>query len=198
MNKLRNLLVPVGIVVVGGLSLFLALPKPDTTRAELVDAGILEHCDPAHLECQVRNHCRELPDGGLRPRYGTVEAKGYLCQRQGMDALVVRWPRNAQRECYELVGDDACRFVSDAGTCSDSAVCNDASGTPVRQATDRCACRNNDAGPCRVPNPDGGTALMIPLGVTVSAPFAGAGCVRKPCDVFDGEQGQDWPEACPR
>jgi hypothetical protein len=198
MNKLKALLVPVAIITVGGLSLLIAYPRQGTTRGELLDAGIEEACDVAHLECQVRNHCRSLPDGGQRPRYGTVEVKGYLCQRQGIDALVVRWPRNAQRECYELIGDNACRFVTDAGTCTDPSVCDDSNGTPVRQATDRCACRRPDAGQCRTPNPDGGTPLQTPLGVTIQPPFGGAGCVAKPCDEFEGEQGESWPEACPR
>lgn len=200
--KLRALLLLVGTLGVGGVTYFVAVPRVTTSRAELLDAGVNQFCDPAHLECQVRVHCRGLPDGGLRPRYGTVEVKGYLCNRDsGTDVLILRWPRDGGNDCYEPVGpsEDACTFVEPPGTCADNSVCDDSNGgTPIRAAQDRCACRQPDAGLCRTPNPDGGVALQIPLGATVAAPFAGAGCVRKVCAEVNGEQGQSWPQECPQ
>jgi hypothetical protein len=201
--RLRNLLTVVGVVVIGGATAYLVVtPKPGINRAELLDAGIADHCRPAHIEAQVRINdvCRDLPDGGMRRRFATVETKGYLCDRDaGPDAIVIRWPRQQGEDCFELLSETAVRIIGDAGACVDSAVCDDTSGPPTpRAGLDRCACRRPDAGPCRTPNPDGGTAINEGAGYTIFPPFVGAGCFRKPCHELDGYQGESWPSECPR
>lgn len=201
---LRQLLVPVGAVTLGGVALFLAVPRAGVTRADLVDAGALGMCRVAHLECQVRiaTACRTLTDGGTLPRYATLGLPGLYCGGDGgLAALILRPPRAGGASCFEVVGppDTACVLAESPGNCTDSTVCADDGGTQLGYAAvaNRCACWNPDAGVCRVPNDDGGAPVLAPQGSTFGPPFAGAGCVRKVCQEVAGEQGQSWPTECP-
>lgn len=210
--KLRALLAVVGTLIIGGTGYLVVRPLPGVTRADLVDAGVLGFCDPALVECQVRsNPLCPLPDGGPRPRYGTLRTKALVCDRDaGAPALLFRWPKANGTECFEIAGDpsDVCT-VLEVGTCSDGTLCpEDSSGEqPVRAVLGKCACRAA-AGVCRVPLLDGGTpadkALWTgtntrpaPSGVTFPPPFAGPGCVEKVCSILNGDQGSDWPDTCP-
>lgn len=197
--KLSALLGFAGIVVVGGVGYLIAAPTGN--RAALLDAGITSDCRPAQVDCQVRNNCRELADGGMRRRYGRVTTKAFVCPgpvNGGPDVLVFRWPKRARQACLETYGESPCSFVEPVGTCSDSEVCDeDPSGEqPTKAALERCACRDPLQGDCRARLPDGGT-YSIPLGIMTAAPFVGAGCVRGPCEVVGGEQEMALPTICP-
>jgi hypothetical protein len=197
--RLRALLVATGVLIVGGTAYITARPGPGVTRADLLDAGIAEDCDKVLIACQVRNHCRHLPDGGTARRYGTVRGAGYLCQRAGADVLISRWPKgDAGEDCYEMAGDSACRILQAPGTCDDAEVCADTgeAQTPVAVALDQCFCRNADAGACRRVLPDGGLGANLPRNVTYAGDVAGAGCVRKVCSEAAGEWGESMPTVC--
>ncbi len=57
----------------------------------------------------------------------------------------------------------------------------------------RCACSSGSG--CTVPNPDGGTRLDAPQGLSLSPGWSGEGCVLKPCVEVAGVS--SWPTACP-
>jgi hypothetical protein len=199
LRKLLPLLALTGGLTVGGVTYTVLTPRPGVTRAQLLDAGVADICSPVLVTCQVRvaQACRALPDGGQRPLYGTVSTQAMLCPQ---NSLLLRWPKAGGANCFELTGpsDTACEVVPN-GCADNPALCaEDPTGEQaVRVDVDRCACRNPAAGLCRYPNPDGGTALNVPLGVTWPAPFAGAGCVRKVCQELAGDQGSSWPAECP-
>lgn len=196
MSKLRSLLAVVGTLVLGGTSYLLVSPKEGVTRADLVDAGIAQVCEPALIECRVRSLCSG-------PRYRLVRTKAAVCDRQGADpVLVMRWPKQSGRPCFETVGDpsDACRLITAPGTCNDAALCAEAASgeQPVADRVDVCACRRA-TGVCEVQDGDGGWR-PAPLGNTLAAgTFRGAGCAPKYCGPeAQGEQGMSWDSAvCP-
>lgn len=220
--RLQRLIAAVGVVMLGGITYEVFRARPNAEWADFLDAGISDICASAHIECQVRNFCQDLPDGGRRPRYGTIELKGYVCPHvielpDGGDfdagsALLMRLPQAEQTftrrdggtysaiaDCFDVMGpvDSACRFVEDAGLCTDPTACDDTGGArPWKLAADRCVCWDPSAGPCRIRGLDGGPQ-QIPVGATEAAPALGTGCVRKPCTEAAGEQGQSWPSACP-
>ena len=198
--KLAALLVAFGSALIGGKSYRLAGMADGVRVADLRDAGLAAFCSPALLECQVRiaSDCRLRADGGLRPRYGTVEDTVFVCPAVGDDLVITNWPTytnelGRERPCFEPAGafESVCAFTDN---CDDGGTA--CQGGPHYSA-DRCACRGA-AGACRTPNPDGGTGIAQPFGVTIRAPFAGAGCVRKACEELQGDLGQSWPEGeCP-
>lgn len=201
MTKLIALLMSVGAVVISGSQFQVVEPRPGVTRAMLVDAGMQVACDPVLISCAVRVHaaCRALSDGGVLPKYLTVSRKSQLCPRNGTDVLIMQPKQVANNDCFEMTGPDACEVTG--------VDLNPAANEPAAIAvtTDRCACKGT--GVCRVPLLDGGTPAdagawtagntrVMPTGVTTSAPFAGAGCIPKPCAEIAGDQGQSWPAAC--
>ncbi len=201
-QRLAALLFATGTLVAGGVTYLVLSPRPGVTLEDLRDAGIDARCNPALVECdmRLREACRTKPDGGRRPRYLTVRMGGYLCERDaGYPILVKRLAR-----CLEPIDDSFCRVV-EADGCSDSEACgddvadsNDEDSSPqprFRAWLQSCACRTPGT-VCARANPDGGTAINIPLGVTWPYPVGGAGCVRKACVEVAGEQGQSWPDEC--
>jgi hypothetical protein len=202
--KLRNLLILVGggVLAIGTATYLIATPKQTTTRFELADAGITTDCSAVVVECQVRNRCQQLPDGGMQPRYGTLQTKAMKCPLPGRAeadfALVLRWPRQGGQDCFEVVGppETACAITDPQ--CTDATLCaEDPSGEqPVRQTQSRCACAQPDAGTCTVAAPGGGTRAA-PIGMTLRAPFNGPGCIRKSCEEAADEVGASWPAQCP-
>lgn len=200
-RRLAALLAVAGVAIVSGTTYLLARPERGVTMDMITDAGLLSDCTPMLMECQVRNQCTQLPDGGGRPRYGTVTTKVMKCPAPNPDApdvLIFRWPRRGGEECYEPVGDPKTACVVVDPNCADATLCaEDQSGEqPVRAAQDRCACWQPDAGPCSVKSPTGSN-VSARVGVTFAAPFAGPGCVRKSCDELAGENGGSWPAQCP-
>ncbi len=188
MNKLRALLAAMGVVVIGGIAYQLATPRAGVTRADFLDAGITQECDPVNVSCQVRNGCYPA-----LPRYGTISKLAFQCNRDGGQppVLIIPWPKNdAGTPCFVPVGQPELACLITGASFDDGGNLAD---TQLDQ--DRCACRPSDAGICRYQTPDGSTPLMV-IGNTYPPPFAGAGCVRKACDEVDGEQGQSMPAAC--
>lgn len=189
MRKLKALLAAVGLATIGGVAFLVVVPKEGVTRADLLDAGITEHCDPVVVTCAGRDLCRNVrADGGLSPRYRTIRALAYRCDRPGEQepALILR---TTQPECFEPLGGDTCEVVG--ATVDDG-------GTGVQAEPDRCACRQRGQ-MCRYPNPDGGLGIPMNLDQTYPPPFSqhvGAGCVRKACVEAAGEQGMSMPEEC--
>lgn len=184
-QKLKALLVASGMAVIGGVTFLVASPKPGVVRAELLDAGIDESCDPVEVSCQGRDLCQStLADGGLSRRYRTVKTQAWRCDRPGeLDPLlIIRWPKQGGRDCFEPIGsDDACRVTG--------ASFDDGGSPALAVDQDRCTCRARGQ-QCRRFNPDGGAGILIDFARTydsMSAPFVGAGCTRTPCEAAAGE-----------
>lgn len=187
MNKLRSLLAVVGMMSIGGVLYLLTQVKPGVTRADLLDAGIAQECDPVQVSCQVRQTC--FPN---QARYGTVQKLAFQCDRDGgVPVLIALWPKgDSGADCFEPVGPPDTACVVQGASFDDG---GDLTRTTADQ--DRCACRPTDGGVCRFQSPDGSTPLMH-FRETYRAPFAGAGCVRKSCEEFAGELGQSMPPEC--
>lgn len=190
-GHLLSLLVAVGVATIGGVTYSLFRPAPGVSLAELRDAGIDERCEQVLVEChgRVAPSCRDLPDGGRRPRYATIRTGAYVCERDGGNpALIYRFPR-----CFEPISEDYCEVLS---ACDDAQACGeDEDGPKWRPAQAPCACRIPGQ-MCRSPNPDGGLGIPMQLGVTYRPPWTGPGCQPKACVEVAGEQGQSWPDEC--
>jgi len=188
--KLKALLVTVGVLVAGGTLYTVNLPKPDTDRADLVDAGIAA-CDPVVVRVRARIPPPALrarladagldvpdmtrPDGGIRPRRFTqVTMRARLC---GNDLVL---PIQANGETgLEVFGE--AELLTDAGL-----------GPARPQVDEQCACRRR-GGVCRLRS-DGG---LVPFDTELQpGTFVGAGCVAKSCGEIAGEQGASMPEVC--
>lgn len=180
--RLRQLLMVVGSVgVLGSAGLvgyFVVGPRPGASNAELIDAGILE-APRAQMRCRVRveDECRDLPDGGRRPRYLTMRGEVAVLDRDGgRDAIVSRWVPRGAADCIERL---ACEFLEEDG-CTDETYCDGVLGGRVEQH--RGACARTDAGPCRIRMEDGGLRAA-PIGnVLPPGLWQGPGCFR----VFEG------------
>lgn len=188
-KKLIALLAVLGTATIGGVQYYLAGVKPGVTRAELLDAGIDDACDPVEISCQGRDLCQNMrADGGLSPRYRTVKMLAWQCVRPGnpTPVLVTRLPMQSGHDCFEPLGEDACQVVG--------ASFDDGGSPSVAVDVDRCACRERGK-ICRYQEADGGLTLMQ-FAQTYPSPFTGAGCVRKSCVEAMGEQGMSMPEEC--
>jgi hypothetical protein len=195
-SRLKQLLIPIGVIVVSGLTYLQLRAPPEVLPKDLENAG----CVPARIRCDVRMHC-----GG--PRYGLVETKAYLCPPLGAQdggrfvelssppSLVTRWPRSdAGVECFEPIND--CTFI-ETGECTDDEVCSGTGAlSKVRVEQNICACWQPDAGACSMLLPDGGPGKVAPAGATLPPGWVGPGCRRKPCFEVSGEPGS-WPAECP-
>lgn len=187
--KLRNALVALGVLVIGGTVYEVAKPKPGTGAAYLSDAGLFDF-PQARLRCPVRNLC---PSRGAR--YGTWET----CARdlRSVDAgLVLQWPTQPDGgDCIEVLG--PCEFTDDGGVGDDGFCAGDGgqgSRFPSAITADLCACAPDDG--CLVRLDDGGTG-PAPRGVTLAPNTWSGSCARKACIEVAGEQGQSWPQECP-
>lgn len=191
---LRNLLRLVGIVLVSGAPFVLYVLKDDATPADAIAAGIGPTTVPARLTCRVRikESCRDLPDGGLRPRYVNVGVKARKSKPDSGEDFVAFDLPNAWTGCLTPVGTpaEACQVLED-GVCTDATIC--AANAPPVPEVDACAC---SSGPTCLQS-DGGLAKQ---GITLAAgTWSGLGCVRKYCGPeIAGEQGQSWPPVCPQ
>lgn len=181
--KLRNMLVLLGFIsaAVGVITVY--TPKDDTTKGELLDAGV-----SSYVGVDVTCLASRLTDAGTREyktktvgaKYDSVTLSLILPPLQGG---AVEWYRP-----------DLCRKESTA---------NLAEGASA-DVPDECAC-SSGVGACNWRGPDGGGAVQaaptrqtLPVGN-----WSGAGCVRKPCGSVlsrDGGKPWDdsWPSGCPR
>ncbi len=193
MRRLRALLLPAGLVFVGGVAYLFARPEPGVTVADLLDAGIDEHCERVQFTAEVRDRCQNtLPDGGLSPRYRSVRDVAYVCQNDaGPPVLIPRWfTRPALRNCYAVVSEDSVQILGPTF---------DDGGQAVLPEPGRCACRARGQ-VCRWTGMDGGLQLMGFNNTyeAAQAPFVGPGCVRRNCvewDEGDGT-GHSMPREC--
>lgn len=180
--KLKSMLVLLGVVSVAGGAVQVYRLRPDVTRAEVLDAGIMTGGVRTTVAVEGR---RLLPDGGYQ--YGSGHVDGVW--RSGDRDLIIDPPNNV-----EVFRPDRPRRDDAAGQVT--------AGTMAARQDD-CGCRGA-SGSCLVPNPDGGANIPAPFGVTLErGQFGGAGCVRKVCDVvLTVVNGQvvdpTWPAGCPQ
>lgn len=206
MNRLRALLLTIGVLTVGGIVTRLVVVRPDATPEELQelrDFLTTEQFDPLSISCQGRDLCQSTrADGGLSPRYVTGRLFGGWLHRTlwerfpdggaadagTVSTLIARFPRRVNRDCFEPIGppDEACQVVG--------ATFDDGGSPGFDPEPSRCACRERGK-VCRYQLEDGGTPLMN-FAQTYYPPFAGAGCVRKVCAEAAGEVGQSMPTEC--
>ncbi len=194
-KKLAALLVAAGVVTIGGVQYLVANIKPTTTRADLLDAGITDECDPVDISCQVQDLCQNVKaDGGLTARVRTVRVLAYQCARPGntVPVLIPVWPKSGGQDCYRPVGpeDTACTVTG--------ASYYDGGNPSVLDDLDRCVCRARGQ-MCRRFNGDGGVGIPLDFARTydsMQAPYTGAGCTRTPCEGMSGEHDQVLNEDC--
>lgn len=196
---LRNMFLVVGVALTGGTLYGIALLKSEFTPQNAADAGLLTISVPGRVSCRVRvkDSCRALPDGGLRPRYARLGLRARIVRDAGLGGglppIVAIDVPNAWQPCLTVVGStrDSCDVVEN-GSCTVPAICN--AGADPQPEADTCACRPA-AGVCT--RADGGVA---PFGVTMRpGTFTGAACVAKFCGPeLAGEQGLSWPSQCPQ
>lgn len=176
-ERLKAMLVLLGVVATAGGAVSVWRLRPDVTRAEAVDAGILNGGVRTTVAVEGR---RLLSDGGYV--YGSGHVDGV-------------W-RSADRDLVIDPPNDVEVFRPDKPRRDDAAGNIDAGAIKARQ--DDCACRGA-SGSCLLN--DGGPA---PFGVTLErGEFSGAGCVRKVCGgVLTVEGGvavdKTWPGGCPQ
>jgi hypothetical protein len=228
-RKLAALFTAIGIIGIGGTTYVALQLKDDATIAQAVDAGFNQAFDPVKVECPWRQvpQCvtrpdggqlcgispvctrkLELPDGGARPRYFYGPTKAFVAERDGGGLPGITFPflpkDNQGRACIAVVGDPqtACTLVEEG--CTGAGCGTDSEGNQiVATSQDKCACRNPDAGLCRMYRydiNDGGfmTLTLAPLGLSLDPGFfVGPGCVRKSCMEIGGEQSTSWPAECP-
>jgi hypothetical protein len=186
------MLVLVGVATMGGVTYLIARPDAGTSRADLVDAGLGE-CTPRTLECEGRVLATCEGYSGRRMRTAVIPARECPQTDGGAPVLIVA-PGKRIRECFELRGpvEEACEVVTDGGSVADEG--DDAPVTPV---TDRCFCRQMDAGACRyLGGVDGGLVMMGPRNIH-PGPVVGPACRRAACGIFAGDSDDDaLHEAC--
>lgn len=209
MTRLRAMLLFVGVIATAsGVTYQLALLKPQFTVADVVDAGILQVTRRARLSCRVRikeGVCRQLPDGGLRPRYTRVGVAARVFPQdagtaaagfRGDDDRIIAFDLpNAWHACLAFAGTatDSCDVLED-GACTVPAVCS--AGAAPQEEEPLCACRRDaGAGVCLLI--DGGAPKA---GVTIRAGHwrtDGGGCFRKYCGPEIAGDSTSWPPECP-
>lgn len=180
-DRLKTLLISIGVVATAGGTVTVWRLRPDVARIEAVDAGILNGGVRTTVAVEGR---RLLPDGGYV--YGSGHVDGVW--RANDSALILDPPENVEIFRPDRQRKDDAADPVDAGS--------------MRSRQDDCGCRGA-SGTCLVANPDGGANLPAPYGVTLQpGTFGGAGCVRKVCGgVFTLVDGQPadmtWPANCP-
>lgn len=196
--RLRAMFALIATLTVGGTVYYAANLKPEFATADAVDAGLLKVSTTLRLSCRMRvtPSCR-----GVGPAYGKYGLRAQLVTGTDPDVVLFNLPLDdAGTPCYRLIGtpQEACDVIENGSCTAGAAICG-ANAVPQLE-TQLCACRQPDAGNCRVPTlPDAGGLVQAPLGVTIQPPFIGPGCTPKFCGpVVAGEQGADWPAECPQ
>lgn len=193
MRKLRALLVAIGFVATGVLTLPLLRVKDDVTLGELRDAG-LQDCDPAQdMLCDVRlsdDLAAQLAAAGRGNgrNYYRLAIDVRQCGQRGIVITDQRLYSGGKWRDGVTVVDGSCS-ISEAAQLPDDSI--------VRTVNQDCACRAA-TGNCRYTLPDGGVT-NIPFGITAGPPtlVGGLGCVRKSCVTIAGATDDSWPAECP-
>ena len=181
--KLRSLLVG-GIggiaTVIAGTAVVLYVPTADTTRADLVDAGVTADFTPRKLSCWA------LIDGGYK-QFAPIVAVSKTLNPDGTRDTI--WPRSAI-PFREALSDEntSCRPVA---TLTWAQVA-DFFAAPADDVPP-CACNPGDGG-CY--SADGGAA---PMRQTLQpGEFIGPNCVPKLCQEYLRPSGGEtsWPARC--
>jgi hypothetical protein len=192
-KRLRLLLVAVGTVLAGALTMPLFRAVDGVTTMQLADGGILE-CTPADMICDVR-----LPDDMAAKLADAGRSNGRKYHRLAIDvaqcgdAGVIITDRFLYKDGGWLPGlsviDGTCSVYADAGVAGDAI---------VRTVPSPCACRKA-TGNCRYLLPDGGQP-NLPFGVTGGPPtlLGGGGCLPKSCVTIAGTSDESWPGDCPQ
>jgi hypothetical protein len=175
--KLKSMLILLGVVGVAGGAVQVWRLRPDVTRQQVADEGIMTGGVRTTVAVEGR---RLLSDGGYQYGSGHVDGVWRATDRD----LILDPPNNV-----EVFRPDRPRRDDGAGRVT--------AGTITTRADD-CACRGS-SGSCLYT--DGGTP---PFGVTLhEGEWTGAGCVRKVCGgVLTVENGvpvdPTWPAGCPQ
>lgn len=191
-DKLKALYIVIATVAIGGTVYTAKLPKPDTTRADVIDGGIAQ-CPRRHLICDVRvseEGKNLLRDAGVNlanlRRYASVRVRARACDQEdgGVAVLLPPMPFASRLDDlppFHVVDWAQCDPVAHDGT-------DQPGWEPVARAQSRCLWKQADAG-ANCTRLDGGDP-----GVWNSYPrnqLTGADCQRAPCVVLAGED----PEA---
>jgi len=184
MTRLRSLLLVVGVASVGGVSYFVAVPAPGTTRADLLDAGLAD-CPRRHLVCDAyvspdgRNH---LADAGVSVarRYVPLRVRTRACDMPGANVALV----------LPVVGEERAG-LRDVEILTDSCdvVVQDGTDFPAFEPATlpRCVRAQPDAGPlCRRLELDGGLRFTGWWNSIPRAEAVGPHCQPAPCTVLAG------------
>jgi hypothetical protein len=175
-QKLKSMLILIGIVSLAGGAVQVWRLRPDVTRQQVADEGIMTGGVRTTVAVEGR---RLLSDGGYQYGSGHVDGVWRATDRD----LIIDPPNNV-----EVFRPDRPRRDDAAGQVT--------AGTMSTRADD-CACRGS-SGTCTYT--DGG---VPPFGVTIpEGQFVGAGCVRKVCGsvltVVNGVPvDPTWPSGCP-
>lgn len=162
------------VAVVAGVATLPFIAKQDTTKAELVDAGIRVDCNLRRIACSA------YVDGGYQEREFTVA----LCPPGDGGPMESIWPRKvAAFRDYLIDENTGCRII---GTPADIDLNED---PPERAGS--CACHAPTIGPC---SDDAGRILA--RNEASPGTWTGSGCVPKPCGALLGRYG--WPNVCPQ
>ena len=172
--KLKALITGGMLLTVGGVAIVAYVPKEGVTRAELVDAGILDDCVKRRIACTA------FIDGGYVEKEFTLADCG-----PGDGGRETIWPRKALELKTFLVGGELnCRRL---GVVADIDLNEE---PPTR--TGSCACWQPDAGDCR--QADGGTQTRDGHNEFGVGDWVGPGCRPKPCGELFGIR--NLPEGC--
>lgn len=181
-TRLAALASLVAAVVVGGITTNVWQANPDTTLADLQDAGVLD-CPTRLVTCDWRVDAEGrdvLLDAGLDvpTGYRTLAARVAVCTNGVRDVVFPAFPARA--------GQLAGLASPDLGSCT---VAADPGGALWRTAQSRCVRRQTDAGAnCYRRNPfDGGTQDFGDWNSMPRADALGPDCQPAPCTVFAGE-----------
>jgi hypothetical protein len=178
--KLKAMLILLGVVGSGVGAVQVYRLRPDVTRQQVADEGIMTGGVRTTIAVEGR---RLLSDGGYQ--YGSGHVDGVW---RATDRDLILDPPNA----VEVFRPDRPRRDDAAGLVAARAMVT---------RTDDCAC--SSGANCTVLNPSTGLQVTAPTGVTLAeGTFLGIGCVRKVCGgVLTVENGAvtdpTWPAGCP-
>lgn len=190
--KLRDLLVPAGIAIVGGVAISLLVARDGIRDADLIDAGA-DACPDVTLSCLVlatQPGVCLLPDAGPAPagEICQLELNGKNCA--GQDGGVFPFP--------DILDGGAVLLADPVGTtCVTTANGKLPNGQLKKLASYFCACAPNPVGTCKW------NGVTAPWGRTFNSGEWSGACVPKACTSVlirtDAGQWVDttWPSNCP-